>query len=144
MAAFDDDAFVALGLASCFVREGNELLPVQVIEPVPSAALLALVDGTSPTSYSMIVPTSIGRIVDAQGRLAIPDGFPENAQFAHDFTERLQAAARTFIANPHAIEKLPNTLNLDNPPTQQRILNSAHVVNDEDNIKQHEHTHKIL
>ncbi len=53
--------YCVLGLATCFVKEEGEVLAVKVIEPIPSAALEALIKGT-PTSYEMATAKSLGEI----------------------------------------------------------------------------------
>ncbi len=129
------NSFVVLGLAECFVRQDNELLPVQVVEPIASATLLTILDGI-PTSYTLLIPSSLEEALAAfdQGQ---PVGFPHEARFADDFVERLNAATRTYQTHPEAAQQLKAALNLDNPAPQQRILNLTRAISDSDNIKQH-------
>jgi hypothetical protein len=44
------DDYIVIGLATCFIKEDGEVHQVEVIEPIPSAALEAIVKGI-PTSY---------------------------------------------------------------------------------------------
>ena len=46
------DDYLVVGLATCFVKEDGEVHEVEVIEPIPSAALEAIVKGI-PTSYKL-------------------------------------------------------------------------------------------
>ena len=127
--------FVVLGLASCFVRQDNELLPTQVIEPIPSATLLTLLDGI-PTSYCLLTPSSIEEATAAYQRGTF-ESFPEDARFADNFMERLDAASRTYQSNPDAAKRLTQPMPLANPTSQKRILNLSRSISDADNIKQH-------
>ena len=129
------NSFVVLGLASCFIREENKLLPVEVIEPIPSATLLTLLEGI-PTSYSLLIPSSLEEAQTAfeKGHLS---AFPGSARFGENFIERLNAAIRTYQTNPQAAERLDAPLNLNNPAPQNRILNLSRSISDADNVKQH-------
>jgi hypothetical protein len=55
------DAYIVLGLANCFLKQEGKLQPVQLIEPIPSAALEAIVKGI-PTSYEMAIATTVGSL----------------------------------------------------------------------------------
>ncbi|MGC8711919.1 MAG: hypothetical protein ACP5RH_05955, partial [Leptodesmis sp.] len=50
------DDYVVLGLATCFIKEDGEVHAVKIVEPIPSAALEAIVKGI-PTSYEMAIAT---------------------------------------------------------------------------------------
>ena len=42
--------YLLLGLATCYYKEDEEVSEIKVIEPIPSAALEAIINGI-PTSY---------------------------------------------------------------------------------------------
>ncbi|MGH7999306.1 MAG: hypothetical protein ACREPR_07750, partial [Brasilonema sp.] len=46
------DDYCVFGLATCFLKEDGEVHQVQVVEPIPSAALEAILKGI-PTSYQL-------------------------------------------------------------------------------------------
>jgi hypothetical protein len=137
--------YLVVGLATCFLKEEGQLHAVKVIEPIPSAALEAIVKGI-PTSYEQAIATTIGAVIDTHD-LHIPPGFPAEAQFCDDFQTRATAAARTYKARTVAQSHIPSgTVRSDfNFSTdRKRILNSQRVIKTEDNVKQHEYTHKVL
>lgn len=139
-----DDYFV-IGLASCFVKEDGEVHEIQVIEPIPSAALEAIVKGI-PTSYKLASATTLGTVLDGD-QLQIPSGFPASAQFADEFVPRAIAAARTYKTREVAQSLIPaGTCREDfNYSTERkRVLNMKRVVTKEDNVKQHAYTHQVL
>ena len=77
----------------------------------------------------------------------MPADFPEGAQFGNDFVERAIAAARTYHKKPEATQHIPVGSRYDKlnySLERKRILNSNRVVKTEDNVKQHEYTHKVL
>ena len=138
------DDYVVIGLAICFVREDGEIHQIEVIEPIPSAALGALLKGI-PTSYKFAYATSLGEVM-VEGKLQIPPNFPESSQFADDFIERVFAAARTYKRN-EAERLIPlGTIyhEFQFSTERKRVLNATRNVTKDDNIKQHSHTHKIL
>ncbi len=55
------DDYIAVGVATCFIKEEGEVFEVQVIEAIPSAALEAIVKGI-PTSYKMAWGTTLGSV----------------------------------------------------------------------------------
>ncbi|MEL7009608.1 MAG: hypothetical protein AAGM29_13500, partial [Cyanobacteria bacterium J06588_4] len=55
------DDYCVLGLATCFVRDEGEIEQLKVLEPIPSAALEALLKGV-PTSYQIACATTLGEI----------------------------------------------------------------------------------
>lgn len=139
------DAYVVVGVATCFIKEEGKLQPIQVIEPIPSAALEALCKGIE-TSYTMAIAAPLNTFfADGQGR--IPQSFPADAQFCEDFEERLMAASRSYRTCASAQALLPlGSLKTDfNHSTERkRTLNLERVVNTEDNVKQHAYTHQVL
>jgi hypothetical protein len=137
--------YVVLGLANCFIKEEGEVHPVQVVEPIPSAALEAIVKGI-PTSYEAAYATTMGAVLvgdDPQ----LPAGFPASAQFCDDFAFRATAAARTYKTRAIAQAHIPaGTTKADfNFSTERkRVLNSERIIKTEDNVKQHAYTHQNL
>ncbi|MGF1541487.1 MAG: hypothetical protein ACFCU5_13730 [Pleurocapsa sp.] len=139
------DDYCILGVATCFVREEGEVHQIKVIEPIPSAALEALIKGV-PTSYELARSMSLGEIF-TEDKVTVPDEFPSEANLCDRFTERVAAATRTYKTRPEATKYIPlNTTKRDfnYSLAKKRVLNAANVVRTEDNIKQHEHTHKVL
>lgn len=138
------DDYLVIGLAVCFVKEDGEIHQIEVIEPIPSAALGALLKGI-PTSYKFAYATSLGEVI-GEGKLQIPPNFPESSQFAEDFIHRAFAAARTYKRN-EAERSIPlgTTYNEFQFSTERkRVLNATRNVTKDDNVKQHSHTHKVL
>ncbi len=137
--------YCVLGLATCFLKEDGEFHAVEIIEPIPSAALEALLKGI-PTSYQIAYATSLEQILTGDDP-RIPDVFPAHAQFCDDFTERVTATVRTYKNRPEAMQSLPlGTIYRDFNYSleKKRVLNATKVVRTEDNIKQHPHTHQKL
>ncbi len=138
--------FVVVGLAQCFLRdEENQLTPVLMIEPVPSAAFLALLQDI-PSSFSRVMAIDPSQMLLQQDGWERPQGFPLDAQFPNDFHERLIAAARTFLHKPEAREHLAlgQSITIEKSPKDKRIINQTNVVCDNDNIKQHPLTHQKI
>jgi hypothetical protein len=139
------DDYVVLGLAICFVKEEGEIEQVKVIEPIPSAALEAILKGIA-TSYEKAIATTFGAVL-ADGSVYIPAEFPAEAQFCDDFAFRLVAATRTYKARPVAQTHIPvgtTKSDFNFSIERKRVLNSQRTVRTEDNVKQHEYTHKVL
>jgi hypothetical protein len=139
------DDYIVIGLATCFVKEDGEVHEVQIIEPIPSAALEAIIKGI-PTSYQIAYATTIGAVLAGE-TLQRPDELPESAQFSEEFGQRAIAAARTYKARPVAQSHIPQgTTRADFKfsTERKRVLNVQRVVTKEDNVKQHSHTHKVL
>ncbi|WP_414526575.1 hypothetical protein [Nodularia chucula] len=139
------DDYIVIGLSTCFIKEDGEVYQVEVVEPIPSAALEALYKGI-PTSYKLACATTLGSVLDGDKPL-LPQGFPESAQFAEEFAPRVFAAARTYKRRQTATTLIPlgTTYTDFNYSTERkRVLNATRVVNKEDNVKQHSHTHKVL
>ncbi len=139
------DDYLVLGLATCYIKDDGEVHEVKVIEPIPSAALEAIVKGI-PTSYLMAIATTIGTVLSNETPQP-PDGFPADAQFCDDFSFRATAAARTFKARSQAQSHIAigtTRTDFNHSTERKRVLNSQRIVSNEDNVKQHEHTHKVL
>jgi hypothetical protein len=132
------------GVATCFVREDGEVKEVAILEPIPSAALEALLKGV-PTSYTIATATTLGEVFEGD-RFNIPRVLGDNLQPPDDLLERT-AAARTYKRRPEAKEHLALGAIYDqfNHFTEKkRVLNQVNIVNTEDNVKQHSHNHKVL
>jgi len=137
--------YLVIGLATCFLKEEGEVHQVTVIEPIPSAALEAILKGI-PTSYSLACGTTLGDLFVNQS-LQKPHEFPSEAQFCDDFTERALAAARTYQSRQEAQSHIPlgtSRRDFNYSIERKRVLNQTRVVRQEDDIKQHEYTHKVL
>jgi hypothetical protein len=143
--AIGADDYCVLGLATCYLREEGQFYPVEVIEPIPSAALEAILKGV-PTSFQWAFAVR-GQAVMADGQLSKPPAFPETAQFCDDFLERFAAAVRTYQSRPQAQAHIPlGTIsrNFNYSLERKRVLNATKVVRPEDNVKQHPLTHQTL
>lgn len=144
-AGVSTDDYCIFGLATCFVREEGEIQEVEVIEPIPSAYWETLLKGVE-TSYKFVCAKTVGEIL-VNDNLQKPHDFPSNSQFCHNFTEMMFAATRTYQKKPSAKEFLPlgkQKTDLNYSLTRKRILNNIKTVSDDDNVKQHPNTHKIL
>jgi hypothetical protein len=141
----DKNDYCVLGLATCFFREEGEIKEVQIIEPIPSAALEAILKKI-PTSYKLACAKNLGDIFIGE-EVQIPAEFSTEAQFCHDFTDRLIAAARTYKKRPEATNHINVNAIRDDfnySLEKKRILNAENVVRTEDNVKQHSYTHQTL
>lgn len=139
------DDYCVFGLATCFLRKDGEIEEVQVVEPIPSAAVEALMKGI-PTSYQLACAKSLGEIFSGDS-LQVPVEFPPETQFCDEFTERTFAATRTYQRRPQAKVHIPlGTIKKDFNYSleRKRILNQTNVVKTEDNVKQHSYTHQKL
>jgi hypothetical protein len=139
------DDYIVIGLATCFVKEDGEVHQIEVIEPIPSAALEAICKGI-PTSYKMAYATSLASVLDGEQPLLL-EGFPESAQFGEEFSSRVIAAARTYKSRDSAQVLIPlgtTKTDFNYSIERKRLLNVARVVTKEDNVKQHDYTHKVL
>ncbi len=138
--------YVVLGLATCYLKEDSDFHPVQIVEPIPSAALESLVKGV-PTSYEWAYATTLGQLV-SEDSVTLPSEFPKDVQICDDFAERLTAAARTYRASHEPAKELVATgtvyRDLNYSLERKRVLNSERLVKTEDNVKQHEYTHRVL
>lgn len=139
------DSYLVVGLATCFLKEDGEVHEVKVIEPIPSAALEAILKGI-PTSYALACGTTLCELLVGES-LQKPSEFPPEAQFCDDFAERAIAAARSYQSRIEAQSHIPlGTIRNDfkYSTERKRVLNATRVVRKEDDIKQHEYTHKVL
>lgn len=139
------DDYILLGLANCFIKDDAGVHQVKVLEPIPSAALEAILKGI-PTSYQMAYATTLGQLMPDLSP-HIPAVFPPETQFADDFTFRAIAAARTYKTHVSSQSHIPvGTLRSDFNFSleRKRVLNSQRIIRTEDNVKQHEYTHKVL
>ena len=137
--------YVVLGLANCFIKDDGEIHPVKVLEPIPSAALEALMKGI-PTSYSLAYATQVGTVLSGETP-TMPSVFPGDVQLCDDFSTRAIAAARTYHTRPEAQTHISLNTTYESFNTsldRKRVLNSENIVRAEDNVKQHSHTHKVL
>jgi len=139
------DDYLVLGLATCFVKEDGEVHEVKVVEPIPSAALEAILKGI-PTSYQMALGVAIGSVLSDE-TAQLPTSFPPEAQFCDEFAYRAIAAARTYKSRSSAQAHIPvgtTKTDFNHSTERKRVLNSQRIVKTEDNVKQHEYTHKVL
>ncbi|MDJ0569187.1 MAG: hypothetical protein QNJ53_09065 [Pleurocapsa sp. MO_192.B19] len=139
--------YCVLGLATCFVREDGEIHQLKVLEPIPSAALEAILKGI-PTSYELACSKTLGEIF-SEDTVNIPPELTTDTEvsFCDRFAERVAAATRTYKSRPEAKEHIPlGTIKQDFNYSleRKRVLNASNVVSTEDNVKQHSHTHKVL
>ncbi len=144
MAEIATQDYVVVGLATCFVKQDGKLSPVKIVEPIPSAALEAILKGI-PTSYEQVVATTAEALnVEAP---QLPTTFPADAQWCDDFAERLQATVRSYQSRPAAQAHLPlgqPKTDLNYSTERKRMLHSDRIVSTEDNVKQHAYTHQVL
>ncbi len=139
------DDYCVFGLATCFLKDEGEFHQVQIVEPIPSAALEAVLKGI-PTSYQLACAKLLKEVF-ADDTLQIPAEFPESVQFCDDFSSRAIAATRTYKSRPEAQVHIPLGTTRDDfnfSLERKRVLNAVNVVRTEDNVKQHSHTHKVL
>ena len=139
--------YCVLGLATCFVRDEGEIEQLTILEPIPSAALEALIKGI-PTSYQMACSTTLGEIFQ-EDTVKIPDNLSSEAEInlCDRFAERVAAATRTYKSRPEAKKHIPlgtTKQDFNYSLERKRVLNNSTVVSTEDNVKQHSHTHKVL
>jgi hypothetical protein len=140
-----DGDYCVFGVATCFLRQEGEIQQVEVVEPIPSSALEAILKGI-PTSYKFACAKTLGEIFQGE-KPSLPAEFPQSASFCNDLIERVIAAARTYKNQAAAKDLIPlGTVRDDfNYSTERkRVLNALNTVKEEDNIKQHSHTHKVL
>ena len=140
------DDYVVVGLSNAFIRDDGEIHAVCVAEPIPSAALEALLKGI-PTSYAVAYAINLGQMVQADGSVTLLKAFPASVQVCDAFVERAIAAARTYQSRPQATHHIPLNSSFDGFTTstdRKRVLNSERIVKSEDNVKQHAYTHQRL
>jgi hypothetical protein len=139
------DDYIVVGLATCFIKVDGEVHQVKVVEPIPSAALEAIVRGIA-TSYDRACGTTIGTVL-VESTPQLPPGFPPESQFCDDFADRAIAAARTYRSRPVAQEHIPQgttKTDFNFSTDRKRVLNSERIIKTEDNVKQHAYTHQTL
>ncbi|PSB10131.1 hypothetical protein C7B62_10445 [Pleurocapsa sp. CCALA 161] len=141
------DDYCVLGIATCFVREEGEIEQLTVLEPIPSAALEALLKGI-PTSYQSACAKTLGEIFQDE-TVKIPSELQADAEIniCDRFAERVAAATRTYKSRPQAQEHIPLGVvkkDFNYSLERKRVLNTSRTVSTEDNVKQHSHTHKVL
>lgn len=139
------DSYLVVGLATCFIKEDGEVHEVKIIEPIPSAALEAILKGI-PTSYSLACGTTLGELIGGETPQK-PAEFPTQTQFCDDFAERAIAAARSYQSRTAAQSHIPlgtKRHDFNYSTERKRVLNQTRVVRQEDDVKQHEYTHKVL
>lgn len=139
------DDYVAIGLAACFIKQDGEVHQVQVAEPIPSAALEALIKGI-PTSFQLATGTTLGALIEGQ-TVQLPADFPPDTQLCDDFAERVTAAARTYKRREVAQVLIPpgtSKTDFNFSTDRKRVLNSERIIKTEDNVKQHAYTHQVL
>jgi hypothetical protein len=139
------DAYVVLGVATCFIKEDGKLQPIKVVEPIPSAALEGLCKGIE-TSYEMAIATTFESAF-AQGQGQVPESFPADVQLCDAFEERLMAATRSYRSCASIQSLLPlgqSKTDFNYSIERKRMLNVERVVRTEDNVKQHAYTHEVL
>jgi hypothetical protein len=137
--------YCVFGLATCFVREDSEVSEVQVIEPIPSSALEAILKGV-PTSYRLACAKTLGDIFSGE-TLTPPAEFPDDVQLAENFTQRAVSASRTYKNRPEAQEHIQLGeiyTDFNYSLERKRVLNAENIVSTEDNVKQHSYTHQVL
>jgi hypothetical protein len=143
--------YLVVGVATCFIKIEGEVKRVKVLEPIPSAGLEALLKQI-PTSYDFACAVELGQVLDDAGVVQLPtqiqaDYSLADLQIADLFAERAIATARTYKAKPEAQTHIALGSSLSNfnfSLEKKRILNSDRIVSEEDNVKQHSHTHKVL
>jgi hypothetical protein len=139
------DDYCVFGLATCFFREEGEISQVEILEPIPSAALEALIKGI-PTSYQKAVAKTLGEVFTAE-TVKIPVEFPENTKLCEEFNQRVIAATRTYKRRTEAKSHIPLGTVYDKfnySIQKKRLLNMENVVTTDDNVKQHKYTHEVL
>ncbi len=139
------DDYVIIGLATCFIKEDGEVHQVQVVEPIPSGALEAILKGV-PTSYSTAWAVTLGSILN-NGEAKIPPELTTDAHFCENFIDRAIAATRTYKNRPQATIHIPlgtTFKDFNFSLERKRVLNSERIIRTEDNVKQHAYTHQVL
>ena len=139
--------YCVLGLATCFVREDGDINQLTILEPIPSSALEALNKGI-PTSYQLACSTTLADIFQAD-EVKVPQQLQgnEKVSLCDRFAERVAAATRTYKSRPQAKDIIPlgtTKQDFNYSLERKRVLNNSRVVSNDDNVKQHSHTHKVL
>lgn len=139
------DDYVVVGLAHCFIKDDGEVHAVKVVEPIPSAALEAILKGI-PTSYECACGTTLGAVLAGDTPQLLAD-FPPETQFCDEFAYRAIAAARTYKSRAVATAHIPlgsTKADFNFSVDRKRVLNSERIIKTEDNVKQHAYTHQTL
>lgn len=137
--------YCAFGVATCFIKADGEVSQVEIVEPIPSAALEAVLKGV-PTSYRCLYGKTLGDVFVADGVQKLAE-LPAEVQLCDEFADRAIAAARTYKRKPEATELVPAGQTCDETNyslERKRVLNNSRVVSAEDNVKQHAYTHQVL
>lgn len=139
--------YCVLGLATCFVQEEGEIQQIKLLEPIPSAALEALIKGI-PTSYELACAKTLAEVFE-DDVAQIPQELQIEGEInlCDRFAERVAAATRTYKTRPEAKLHIPlgsTKQDFNYSLERKRVLNNSRVVSTEDNVKQHSHTHKVL
>ena len=139
------DSYVLLGVATCYLRQEGETVAVDVVEPIPSAYLETLIQGT-PTAYHQVWGTTLAAALALDVATLTPkDNTPIHR--CADFESRVLAAARTYRSRPQATTMIPvgtHRQDLNYSTAHKRILNPKNKVSKADNVKQHKYTHEVL
>lgn len=85
-------SYLVLGLATCFIKKDGEVIPGQVIEPIPSATLETIV-ARIPTSYEFAFATDFHAVIQGE-KLIRPEGFPEGSRGCEDFIDHRLGSIR--------------------------------------------------
>ncbi|MEO0949567.1 MAG: hypothetical protein AAFY11_15765 [Cyanobacteria bacterium J06641_5] len=138
--------YCAFGVATCFLKADGEVSQVEIVEPIPSAALEAILKGV-PTSYRCLYGKTLGDVFTEEVEARKPAGLADGVQLCDDFANRAIAAARTYKRKPEATELVP--VGQEHRETnysleRKRVLNNSRAVSAEDNVKQHAYTHQVL
>lgn len=136
--------YVVVGVATCFRRDESELEMLKVLEPIPSAYLESLLQGI-PTSYDRAIAVTLGDLL-ANPDIAGMTG-DQDVHLCENFSDRVVAAARTYKSRPAAQTLIPvgtTRTDLNHSTEKKRVLNFENIVKAEDNVRQHEYTHKTL
>ncbi|MEM8612636.1 MAG: hypothetical protein AAGF93_11505 [Cyanobacteria bacterium P01_H01_bin.105] len=145
--ALSDSDYVIVGLAHCFAKQDGDVVPVKVLEPIPSAYFEALVKGV-PTSYKILYSLQLGELLkDEQPIITNLPVDAKDVQFCENFVERTLAAARTYQSKADIQAQVPHGQSFSDvnfSTEKKRILNASHKVTAEDNVKQHKYTHMTL
>jgi hypothetical protein len=137
--------YCVFGVATCFLRQEGETKQVEVVEPIPSSALEAILKGI-PTSYRFACAKTLDEVFQGDTP-SLPAEFPQSASFCSDLIERTIAATRTYKTHIEARSHIPLGEIRDDfnySIERKRVLNTGTIVREEDNVKQHSHTHKVL
>jgi hypothetical protein len=139
------DDYCVFGLVTCYLKEDGKFFEIQVIEPIPSAALEAILKGIF-TSYQLTCARSLGEVIEKEV-LHKPLGFPDNAQFCFNFAERVARTIRTYKIRTKVKSHIPEGTSRNDfnySLKRKRVFNTVNVVRKKDNVKQHSHARQIL